>query len=69
MFEKNNETSLSETDSKEKGKPEKIILFKIKDSNDLNLLNKKTLRFEVKKKKCKTGKTKRAKFQRRKMDI
>ena len=58
MFEKNNETSLSETDSKEKVKPEKTILFKIKDSNDLNLLNKKTLRFEVKKKNAKRLKQK-----------
>ena len=48
MLEKNNEISLSDIDSKEKA--EKTALFKIENSNDLNLLQKKTLRFETTKK-------------------
>ena len=48
MLEKNNEISLSEIDSK--AKVEKTVLFKIENSTDLNLLKKKTLRFETTKK-------------------
>ena len=51
MLEKTNDISLSEIDSKEK--TEKKILFKIENSNDLNLLQKKTLRFETTKKNVK----------------
>ena len=40
--------SLSEIDSKKK--TEKTVLFKIENPNELNLLQKKTLRFETKKK-------------------
>jgi SHAQKYF class myb-like DNA-binding protein len=51
MLEKNNEISLSEIDSK--AKVEKTVLFKIENSTDLNLLKKKTLRFETTKKNVK----------------
>ena len=54
MLEKNNEISLSEIDSKEK--IEKTVLFKIENSTDLNLLKKKTLRFETTKKNVKKTK-------------
>ena len=50
MFEKTNDILLSEIDSKEKTK--KNVLFKIENSNNLNLLQKKTVRFETTKKKC-----------------
>ncbi len=54
MLEKNNEISLSEIDSK--AKVEKTVLFKIENSTDLNLLKKKTLRFETTKKNVKKTK-------------
>ena len=48
MLEKTNDISLSEIDSKKK--TEKTALFKIENPKELNLLQKKTLRFETKKK-------------------
>ena len=50
MLENNNEIQEQEIDSKKKEKPEKPVFFKIDNFNTLNLLKKKTLRFETKKK-------------------
>ena len=50
MLENNNEIQEQEIDSKKKEKPENPVFFKIDNFNTLNLLKKKTLRFETKKK-------------------